>query len=391
MPSNYAIGAMNDPYFMAAYQSPNYYQLAATQAQQSPSFQAAPQAASTAVTVPQEEYVQEEDKGSRKKLVAGTILAVGAAVLCHKAYGMGAKNLEFLPRLADGFKNMWGAVKGWFSSTSKSVGEKLGLSSETLQVAEKNGKKVCQIPGQVNNIRGANAIEELEKIGASTDIKGLLNAEGKLASGSQLRAYSFDFNGINVSVNKGKITKMTQDGKDVLAKFMNPIEKADVAVKEEIGKMVSQFSKGENLDILRNIKYSNAEDGISRLYTMSNIGETPKLVAAVTKDLPIDSKYVNAFRLKASQNNPKVEEFLTAWSEGKLDISKLTGGKLKTEIGTFVVKENGEITELITKSGQHLKAGSVDFLDLQYKHKEIFANVPKRHALYTDRVYAMAA
>ena len=302
---------------------------------------------------------------------------------------MGAQNLDFLPRLGDGFKNMGKSIAGWFKSTGNAISEKLGSSSETFTVAEKNGKKVCQIPGQVNNLHGADLAHELEQIGETVEIRPLLN-EGRtgFASGSKLRKFEFTHNGIDITVVDGKPKKMVQAGKDVLAQYTNPVQTADVAIKQEIEGILTKVKNGADLESLglRNMYYQNVENGVKRFYSLENLGVNPELRCVYTRDFAIDSKAV-----KAKRNIKEIDEFLTNWVEGKLDISKLTSGKLKTDIGTFVVKGNGEIVELITEGGQHLKPGSVDFDALKYANKEIFENVPKQHASYTDRVYAMAA
>ena len=385
MASNYTIGAMNDPYFLAAYQSPNYYQFAASQTQQTPSFQAAQQTANAAAAPQQQETKEPEDNSSAKKWVCGAILAVGAAALCVAAYRKGGANLEGLDKMKDGFNNLWKGVSNWFKSTTKTVSDKILGNAEVFQVSEKNGQKVCQMPNKVNTLHCGDINESLRKLGASTELKQLVDTNGKLVSGSALRDYTFNCQGVDVVVKKGKIKQITEGGKNILDRIAKPVEQGDVAIKKEIEELIAKFAKGEELGRLRNIKYINTENGLTKLYSMGTVGETPKLISALTKDFAVDSSTVNAYRV-----NSKIDEFLKAWSEGKLDVSKLTSGKLETGLGTFVVKENGEIVELITKEGNHLKAGSIDFLDLQYKNKEIFENVSKQHALYTEKTYAIA-
>ena len=298
MSSNSAL--MNDPYFLAAYKSPNYYQLAAAQTQQG---QTAGQTTTTVATAPQQQVTQPQtaEKSSHKGLAAGLILAAGATALCIAAHGKGNKKLDLIPRIGDGFKNMW-------KSVTKTVGEFFGKSSDTFKVFEKNGEKVCNIPGKTNRLYGKNlTTEELKKIGETAEVRALMNESGKaFAEGSQLYYYTFEHKGLEITVTNGKLSKIMNGSENVLAKYKNSSEAADIAIKTEIDELISKFSKGENLELLKNIKYKNVQNNVTRYYTLGTIGDEAKLTGIVTKDFAIDSPAVNLYK----SNNPAAEKIL---------------------------------------------------------------------------------
>ena len=162
MVDSMAIGGL-DKYFLQAYNSPNYYQLAAqTQAQ------AAQQATPSVAFKGKENSTNtstatEETKGSKAKAwaVIGTVATVGAAALCHRAgaikgtngfwnkIGKGAKEIGENAFKKDFWKKMWqglpenNANVARFSATIDNAGEVAYL-----------------IPGKTTTIKGANEIAE---------------------------------------------------------------------------------------------------------------------------------------------------------------------------------------------------------------------------------------
>ena len=291
---------MNDPYFLAAYKSPNYYQLAAAQTQQG---QTADQTINTtAATAPQQQVTQPQtaEKSSHKGLAAGLILTAGATALCFAAHGKGNKKLDLIPRIGDGLKNMW-------KSVTKTVGEKLGNTAETFQVVEKNGKKVCQIPGRTNRLYGENLVEDLGKIGQTAEVRPLMNKSGTaFAEGSNLLRYTFNDKGLEITVVKGKLKRITKDGKNVTAQYTNSVKTEDINLLKQIEEKIAKYNKGENIADLKGIRYMHTENGVSSLYSITKAGDEPKLISVVTKDFAIDSPAVNLYK----SNNPAAEKIL---------------------------------------------------------------------------------
>lgn len=291
---------MNDPYFLAAYKSPNYYQLAAAQTQQG---QTAGQTttAATAASPQQVTQPQTAEKSSHKGLAAGLILAAGATALCIAAHGKGNKKLDLIPRIGDGLKNMW-------KSVTKTVGEFFGKSSDTFKVFEKNGEKVCNIPGKTNRLYGKNlTTEELKKIGETAEVRPLMNKSGTaLAEGSNLLRYTFNDKGLEITVVKGKLKRITKDGKNVTAQYTNSVKTEDINLLKQIEEKIAKYNKGENIADLKGIRYMHTENGVSRFYSITKAGDEPKLISVVTKDFAIDSPAVNLYK----SNNPAAEKIL---------------------------------------------------------------------------------
>ena len=193
--------------------------------------------------------VEEPKKGnSTAKLVVGTALTVGAALLCRKAYIKGGSG-GFLERIGKGFKAMWNGMFNKADDVAK------GLTAQQ----NKAGEWYCTVPDRVQNIKAADA--------ARFDISTAVPRLG--SEGTKAKAFKFVHDGNEFFVKDGKITKyINNKGDDLLKTFTELSDDATKAYKEQIEGIITKLQKGEQVkDVtLKQMLYTHEANGVTRTF-----------------------------------------------------------------------------------------------------------------------------
>lgn len=361
--SGYQIGL--DPAFMAAYQSPNYYQnqYVAPVDNTYVAQNVTPQP--TLVENKTNTSTQAEKKSgvSTAEVIIGTVLTLGAAALCKKAYVKGNPNKGFFKRIGDGFNKFW-----------ESGSEKLTqyIKPERFSHTTVNGQNVYTIPNRRNIIRTNGAQNHLAEIGVSADAPQIHNA-GKLAKGIKIRSGECTLaesgNSIVYKFKNGKLTSIKYNGEDI----MKSTDPNKLNIKKQVEEKVKRHMKGEDLDNLNNLAYSHSENGTSRLFRCANGTENPQLTAGVSRNFSSNSDAIQAY----AADNPKVKDVLKAIDEGKTDGLKIASAEyIEPSLGTFHIKD-GKITG-ITQGNTFYDTTTDRFKNLYSNNKEAFDNVLKQ-------------
>lgn len=371
MTNSMAIGSYGfDPYFMQAYQTPNYYAgnymaqnnvPAATTALPSANTTTS---TTTATATNNQQNVnfkgkEKEKSNSTAWAILGTVAVIGAACLCKKAYNKGVGD-TVLAKVKDGFSKMWSGAKTSVTN----------LIKDQVTVTKNGDDIICNLPNKTNFLRGDNIADDIAKLGGSAEIPALSDA------GSKLRRYTFDADGFTFEVVKGKITKCTSGADDYLKIFQE-----DANMKSKVEKMVKEFAQGKNLDQLRNIKYSNNANGISRLYEVANSTETAKLIGGATHKFNAASDAVKAYR----SEHANFDQLLKNVTEGKLDGLKIATADYGTSIGTFKIV-NGDVSGIQIGNTFYPK-GSDKFKALKFDNENLFKEVLEKQKDYTNLVW----
>ena len=121
--NNYGVGSANysqyyDPYFLQAYQSPNYYQLQAQNNQQTGGNSTVTTTANPNFKGATAEIVNSnaESKKTNKvaKWVLGTLATAGTVFAAWKCHGKGVGE-KWYSKISDGFKKYWDNGIDWVS------------------------------------------------------------------------------------------------------------------------------------------------------------------------------------------------------------------------------------------------------------------------------------
>ena len=380
-------GYASDPYFMAAYSSPNtqYYQMM-QQMYAAQSQQAAATNTATSATTPAfqgtaaiaTDAAPKEEKSSSNAgwWILGAAATIAAGAYCYKR-GDGK-----------GFQKIIDGAKKIFSSSKDKVQEVL-KNNKTPKEFTVNDQKLCTVPNRTNYMRKGDVAGELTKIGVSSAAPALTRVvDGKtvLGEGVKLRDYTFTDAGNVFRVKKGKVVSYTNSaGENVLARYTHPVESTDVTYQKKIKDLIAKFNSGENLDKVSNIQFSHSANGTSRLFSMGKITETPQLQCAASNQFNIGSKAVTAYRAK----NESVDKALKAFSDGKKDGLAIAQAEyVSPSLGTFKI-QNGDVTG-ITVGGRFYPKGSEDFISMEYHNKEAFKNVLEHKDEFTNIIYKVA-
>lgn len=376
MANPYAIDSIGyNPYFMAAYTSPNAnYMLAPTAS--------TPQTASTAAvttTQPQTPAIvaakpEEEKSGSKAKLILGTVAVAGAALLCRKAFKAGSGN-GIIEKITSGFKS--------FFEKGKSVKDKI-LKSEKFSVTKAGNETVCTIPGQKNIIKTGDIAAQAERLGIQTNTALLADKEAKILS------YTIKDGGNIISVRGNKIVGYKNAAGESLdiKKLTAPVEAGDIAYSKTINEIITKASQKDpaTLTKLENIFYTHSANGTTQRF-VANAADNSKngLRGVITNRFEIGSDTVKQYRL----HNKQVDDALNGFIEGKVNNLKIAEAQYNVAgLGNFKI-ENGQISG-ITVGDKYFAKGSKEFDALLYDNKTSFENVLKNQDKYTNIVYQMA-
>ncbi len=366
---------LNDPYFQQAFNSPNVNaqqsimnqgtmtQPVATQSTAVPTTQVTPSFKGASQEIAEE---GEKKKSNGWKWALGLAAAAGLAFCGYKCYTKGTG--EGLAKILDGAKQYLGGAKKAVKGIANG-----GKADEVFTIAKNGDDVLCTVPGRANILRGADAADDIAKIGGQTTIPSLAD------KASQLRRYTFDADGYTFEVVKGKVTKCTNATGDCLKAFGE-----DAALKSKIEGMIKDFSEGKNLDSLRDITFGHKANGVSRLFRVASSTETPELVAGVSKRFDVNSTAVKAYRQQYPQLSQAIDEF------GK-DVTsnfKVFSADKVTSIGTFKISGD-KIIGIQTPTGFHA-VDSDNYRALLFDNKEIFDGVLSDPKKFTNIVYQPA-
>ena len=208
----------NDPYFIQAYNSPNYnYQLLQQQQQQaqiaqqtaqqqqqieptqtSPSFQGAAKAI---------EQEQPEKKSKASKWVLGIASVIGLAWAGYKCFKKG--DGTGLAKIFDGAKkygsSAWNCVKGWFGKSAPKTSSPAALPAATPTTAQTAVQTATQTV-----TTGRLALPATSEATAQAASQVRLNTAQNILSQPQIRTISAS--GFDITLCNGEMVKCVKDG-----------------------------------------------------------------------------------------------------------------------------------------------------------------------------------
>lgn len=365
----YAIDSIGaNPYFLNAYNSPNINYTAPQVSE--------PAVSDTTQVIPPAVQIETEKKDSKlaAKLIVGTALTAGAAVLCRKAYktGTGAGTFE---KICNGFKQWGNNLTNW----GKGVKDKV-ITPEKFSVTQIGEETICTIPNRRNFIKNT---EKLNSIGTSAEVPAFLDSAGKLANGIKIKNGTFIHNGQTFIVTNGRITGCEGMTKEAFQDFFtHPKTAENIDAKAKLQEVLTQFLKGETGTIT---KYSHSKDGISRLFEKSADGNFA-MKCGISNRFNINSDAVNAYRY----DNPLVDTALKRFKDNKTDGLKLASAEFsRNDLGTLYIK-NGEISAIKWTDGNIYQKGSEKWKSLMQTNKDIYENIIKDQNCLQNKVYQMA-
>ena len=348
--------------FMQAYNTPNanqYQAQATTPNVTANQAQAAPTTGIT--TVPFKGNEKEEKKNHAAAwAIIGTVATIGAAALCRKAYNKGSGTTA-LAKIGDGFKVLWNGSKNKVSGF---------FSRPTIT---RNGENtVCTLPNRKWNILSGNDATELaQKAGIDTTIPNLTDKASKLTE------YTFTHDGLDITVKNNKIVKCSK----VKENYLGTLKK-DEDLLQRVTDQISDFSKGNRLDELRNISFRNDTPNAQRRFFTPRLDGPVSLKTAVTNQFNINSDAVKAYRTV----HPDFDTALKNFAEGKVDGLRLISADSKQDFG--IIKIKGDSVRGIQIGNAYYPKGSDKFTILEAKNKEIFEKLFENKDNFTNILYA---
>ena len=381
-----AIG-YNDPYFLQAYNSPNYLQMQQMQQAQAQQVQQSnntnPFASQNSVMQNITPKATEEPKKKNNTAalcILGTAAIAGTAWMVTRMVTRGKKT---------GAEGIFNQLKAGFKSLGKNANEQI------FSFTEKNGHKFCTIPGKENVIKSSTtAADDLAKLGfengvdfkASELITTLDDGATKLADGIKIKKGSFNVGGNIVTFEGDKVVSyVDKRGKDIMSRYLEPekvakfadVNKAD---KKFIDELIAGLKDGKKLDDISGLEIEHLYDDVTRTFIRQNSVDEFIFQQAKTNRFALDSKTVDAYRV----DHPEIHELLTKFEKGKCNIGQILkaeydGGK----VGTILI-ENGNVSGVRISTGEILKPDSDDFKSLLYHNRELFDNIMKNESDFVN-------
>ena len=304
------------------------------------------------------ESSDKEKKHSKAGLILGAVAVVGAALLCKKAYNVGTGE-NFWAKTGDGFKVLWNSLK----SKAGKV-----FNPEKFTILQNGEKAVCTIPGETNVIKGS--AEEIaaaaEKLGISAEApeltKTLSDGTKVLNDGVSIKDFVINHKKYGkIHVVDGNIAEWTTKAGNSTAFAKN------TDAQSFIRDLISKIQKGQNLEGLTDIRFTHTADNAVRTFEQAASGEISVIKEIATKFHLLDSETVKAARLKNSAIDKAIAAFGKDGREG------LTAFRVRFDGGDAgqIIKENGKITQIITKDGRTLNAGTKAFDAYSFDIKDI--------------------
>lgn len=380
---NYA-GLYNDPYFQAAFNSPNVNTQQSIMNQntmaQSRTNTTAPQVTTSIQTSPSfkgasEEISKSEEKEKKSsvwKWVLGAAAVAGLAYGGYKCYTKGTG--EGLAKILDGAKQyLGGATKAVKKVTNG------GKNADDVFTIAKNGDEIlCTVPGRTNVLRGADLTDDvIKKLGGSTDSISLadkateiLKYEAKLSDGSVVTVMGDKVRSI-VSPSGAKVglDKLTEAGNSEVNQIIR-------AVRDKDNNVISG---------LQNVIGRRTDGGVTRKFVAQAADATKNGVrSASTKNFFVDSTAVKAYR----QQYPQLSEAIDEFGKDVTSKFKIHTAEKVTDIGTFRIAGD-KITGIQTATGFH-SVDSDDYKALLFDNKDIFDGVLSDPKKFTNIVYQAA-
>ena len=359
-----------DPYFMQAYQAYNLNQAQALQAAEAQRAALQSQAATQTTTVPVTTQQPEENKKSNAGLIIGGLATVGAAALLYKAHKKGGEK-----GIKEGFRQMWQGVKGTASEAAKKVtsSESKALMPKEFSVNKftarqtERGSWFAQVPDRRQVVKGSEKAA-LNELGISTKIAHLGD------EGVRLRKGTLNYNGNTFTIRRGKVVEYKNSaGEDLINKWNNPVEGADIKFKKEVMEIINKINKGDKdvVKFLTNAEYVQYQDGVIRHFTKDASGTT--LDRVITNRFGLGAREITAAREK----DAAIDKALKAIAEGKKPEGMKAVQAQYTTGGQKFKIENGELVGMYGKDNKLCKLDSDAFLEWKHNNKTVYETMMK--------------
>lgn len=371
----------NDPYFQAAFNSPNINaqqsimnQGAAAQSTAAATTQStlAPQATPSFKGASEQiSEGKEKKKSNAWKWILGTIAVAGLAYGGYKCYNKGA---------GEGLAKIWDGAKQYLNGASNAVkGVANGGKADDVFTIAKNGDDVlCTVPGRTNVLKGSDLTKEaIEKLGGSFDDIALadkateiLKYEAKLSDGSVITVMGDKVRSVvNPSGAKVGLDKLSEAGNAEINNIIKSVKNKDAGV----------------LSGLQNVIGKRTDGGVTRKFVAQATDAAKNGVrSASTKNFLVDSTAVKAYR----QQYPQLSEAIDEFGKDVTSKFKIHTAEKVTDIGTFRIAGD-KITGIQTATGFH-SINSDDYKALLFDNKEIFDSVLSDPKKFTNIIYRAA-
>ena len=364
MVDSMSIGGL-DKYFLQAYNSPNYYQLAAqSQAQATPT--ATPSVAFKGKEGSSDTSTSTENtKGGNGKAwaIIGTVATVGAAALCHRAgaikgvngfwnkMGKGAKEIGENAFKKDFWKKMWQGLPEGTKNISR--------FSATIDDA---GEIAYIIPGKTITKSADEALEYATKYGI--DVNDLAITPKTENAFSMFKKFNLTTESGDVIKYQGdEIIKIIPNGRGAItekAKIKEFLDSAENAnTKTEINAAITKL-KGNNFDgiNINDIEYqiTRGDDVFTMLQkSMNNTESTIKELKTLER-FSKDSDEVKAYFF----DNPAEKEIFEKLTGDSIpEAMKTISRQVEVDGVTYQVKDG--MIEYLVKGGKRCYAGKNEF------------------------------
>ena len=356
----------NDPYFLQAYNSPNYYnQLAllnnsmqnTTPAQSNLSVSDNTSVANT--TFKGLPGATEEKQGSKKGLalgLVGTAVATGVGLILYK----GRKSPgNVIQKFKSGWNNLWSKSDNAYSNR--------------VLFQKVDGNDIVILPNQKRCITTRN-FKDSDGVIAEAQSRGItgINKDLKLTDNNAIlrsTAFEFEHNGIKYQgvYNLEKGVKLRENGsREILNEY-----DLDDGLKTTLENITTSLKNNKNVDgitgvTLKNTFYGQTINGNDILYLTNATGKAKDgLLAVRTNRFKFDDNVV----ITARGNDSKLNEAINEYSRGKYDSfevidgnwkpsdsqtfwQKLTGKKSDDYKGNITGEKWNKDTELVIKDGK---------------------------------------
>ena len=395
MDSTYSYGNMNNPYMQ--YYTQNYLQnynnntsfkggnsgLDFAQMASASGYTDEASSAQSSITTTQQ--TPEKKKFGIGKILLATAIVAGTA-LTIAANRKGAKNLDFFPRIADGYKQIFNGIK----KNANDVTQKFSL-------VKKGDKSFFTIPGKSNRISGSNPklADMADELGIDINTPDLTDAlKNKAAT---LRRYDFMEDGYKISVRrhlndktKGSIVAIAADGKKLYEKdLMNATDDTLKNLYTKIKTSMDKFNAGDDLNRLSKIEFATGNKAeLLKVYSLDAVDnvKVPKLKTLHTNRFGKNSPQLDAYRRAYPDIDEAIKkmDFENDWKvvEGFFNADTHYGN------GKFKIV-NDEVVGVTI--GNHFYPESSDmFQSIVYREPKIRENILSKAKEFYDVTYHLA-
>lgn len=395
MTNSLAISSLyNDPYFMQALNSPNYYQL--QQAQQSATQTQTPTTADTATS-----STNATNPTFQGKAAESTGSGTGVAVALTAAAAIGGTALWILNR------GKGKGAKGIVDQFKKGI-ESFKKEKNVYEIRKINDKYVFSLPNKSEVYRGADISTKNNALGLGID-EGLKWTD----KAAKVKGYHINITGSDgianrITVRDGKVVscvnlskKAGEEGRLFTDAYNNGT--LDTAFKKQIDDAILAMNKRDMTSIpsgvdIKNIVYHQTTDGANALF-LANAEKTG--VTNGVKVVKTNRFELNDEKLKAAREENEGFNQIVANITGKkskidgLDISYATCTPSGLPAGHEIVIKNNAIKGVnVTGSDAKTKFYDINtdtYKALHFDNKEIIDKVLANNTEFKNVAYSYAA